>query len=152
MKTIIAGSRTIKDMRHVLKAINKCGWEITEVVCGCAEGVDTLGRQWAQEAGIPVKEFPADWDNIDVPGAVVKTTKYGKRYNGFIRTKCPASCPVVQTTKYGKRYNAAAGPARNQRMADYSEALILIHNGSRGSRDMLKRAKDKGLKIWEVIV
>jgi hypothetical protein len=139
-------------MRHVLKAINKCGWEITEVVCGCAEGVDTLGRErvesghcvremsgsgegvdtlgreWVERAGIPVQEFPADWDNIDVPGAVVKTTKYGK-------------C-----------YNAAAGPARNQRMADYSEALILIHNGSRGSRDMLKRAKAKGLKIFEVIV
>jgi hypothetical protein len=128
MKTIIAGSRTIKDMQHVLKAVADCGWKITEVVSGCAEGVDTLGREWAESTGVPVKEFPADWDNIDAPGAIVKTTKYGKRYN------------------------AAAGPARNQRMADYSEALILIHNGSRGSCDMLKRAKDKGLKIWEVIV
>ena len=61
MKTIIAGSRTIFDYALVKKAIEDSGFEITEVVCGCAKGIDTLGEQWAVENSIPVKYFPADW-------------------------------------------------------------------------------------------
>jgi hypothetical protein len=64
MKTIIAGSRDITDTNTLLLAIADSGWksEITEVVCGKARGVDTLGEQWAKSHGIPVKEFPADWE------------------------------------------------------------------------------------------
>jgi len=35
---------------------------ITEVVCGMQRGVDLAGKAWADERGIPVKPFPADWD------------------------------------------------------------------------------------------
>lgn len=34
---------------------------ITEEVCGLAEGVDTEGQHWASHAGVPVKTFRADW-------------------------------------------------------------------------------------------
>jgi hypothetical protein len=61
VKTIIAGSRDIKDYDLVLEAIEESGFEITEVVCGKARGVDTLGERWANESGIPVAEFPADY-------------------------------------------------------------------------------------------
>lgn len=61
MKTIVAGSRSITDYEVVKKAIEKSGFAITEVVCGCAEGVDTLGARWGRANGIPVKMFPADW-------------------------------------------------------------------------------------------
>lgn len=51
--------------------------------------------------------------------------------------------------KLGKK----AGPIRNQEMAEYAEALILIYDGvSRGSSDMLERAKKKGLQIHVHIV
>jgi hypothetical protein len=35
---------------------------LTEVVSGCAPGIDRLGGAWAKRRGIPVKPFPADWD------------------------------------------------------------------------------------------
>jgi hypothetical protein len=62
MKVIIAGSRTIKDYKLVESAIKNSGFKITEVVCGCASGVDTLGEKWALANNIKVKKFPADWD------------------------------------------------------------------------------------------
>lgn len=63
MKTIIAGSRTITDLRFLEESIEKSGLTITEVVCGGARGVDDLGRKWAGNGNrVPVKMFPADWD------------------------------------------------------------------------------------------
>lgn len=64
MKTIIAGSRSEKRFAQVIlafKATNLPLDAVTEVVSGCADGVDRLGEQWAQMAGIPVKRFPAKW-------------------------------------------------------------------------------------------
>jgi len=74
MKTIIAGPRSFTSERIFHSIIKKYPSEITEVVCGMARGVDMLGYKWAKENGIPVKEFPADWE------------KYGKRA-GPIRNK-----------------------------------------------------------------
>lgn len=62
MRVIIAGSRTIKDARLVEEGIRLSGFDITEVVCGCANGVDKLGEAWAIYNQIPVARFPADWD------------------------------------------------------------------------------------------
>ncbi len=61
MKTIIAGSRSITDMQQLHAAIRACGFEITEVVCGEARGVDKMGRWWAEQHSIPVVSFPARW-------------------------------------------------------------------------------------------
>ena len=61
MRTIIAGSRTCKDIHQLIEALNKIDWQITEVVCGKASGADHLGELWANFMNIPVKEFPADW-------------------------------------------------------------------------------------------
>ena len=62
MKVIIAGSRTITDMAILVQAISDSGFAITEVVSGGASGVDTLGEQWADENGVGVRLFRADWD------------------------------------------------------------------------------------------
>lgn len=62
MKTIIAGSRNINDLRLLEKAIEASGISISEVVCGGARGVDDLGRKWAGNGNsIPVIMFPAQW-------------------------------------------------------------------------------------------
>lgn len=46
-------------------------------------------------------------------------------------------------------HGRAAGPIRNQEMADAGEALIAIWDGkSRGTADMIKRAKAKGLPVY----
>ena len=81
IRVIIAGSRNITNIALVelacYQAVQKWAKDgikdyITEVVCGEAKGVDTLGKELAQKGKIPVKSFPADWN------------KYGKRA-GYIR-------------------------------------------------------------------
>lgn len=37
------------------------GFDVSEVVCGMARGVDLLGKSWAEKEGVPVKEMPANW-------------------------------------------------------------------------------------------
>lgn len=74
MKTIIAGSRGIRDLKVVLEAVEECGFEVTSVVSGCAQGVDTLGEIYAGQNNLPVHKYPAQWD------------KYGKAA-GPIRNK-----------------------------------------------------------------
>lgn len=65
MKVIIAGSRTASK-RDVWNAICACPFrkEITEVICGCAQGADTFGAQWAKSLNIPVSFMPADWNKF----------------------------------------------------------------------------------------
>jgi len=33
-------------------------------------GADQLAREWAEDRGVDVDPYPADWDNIERPGAV----------------------------------------------------------------------------------
>lgn len=61
MKTIIAGSRTISNKALVLAAVNAAPFDVTEVVCGGAAGVDSLGADLAREHNVPVTYFPAEW-------------------------------------------------------------------------------------------
>ena len=70
MKVIIAGTRykdkankiPFDDFKLIVEAVERSGFEITEVVCGMAIGVDKLGEQWAIANNIPVKEMPANWN------------------------------------------------------------------------------------------
>lgn len=74
MKTIIAGSRSFNCYLTLLDAIRQFPFEITEVISGTANGADKLGEQWAEEHGVPIIQFPADW------------SKYGKRA-GYVRNE-----------------------------------------------------------------
>ena len=62
MKVIIAGSRNINDYKLLVDTIQRSGYDITEVVSGCATGVDWLGEQWARANDVPIKEMPANWN------------------------------------------------------------------------------------------
>jgi len=104
MKTIIAGSRSITDFSTVEKAVEESGWKnkITEIVSGCARGIDKLGEMWARNHGIPVKRFPADWDkhgrsagyrrNIDM-------AKYGDALVAIWRNNSKGTANMVNTMK-----------------------------------------------------
>lgn len=61
MKVIIAGSRGILEMAPVARAIEQSGFLISEVVCGEANGVDTLGKVWARLNNVPVVSFRPNW-------------------------------------------------------------------------------------------
>ena len=62
MKVIIAGGREINDYELVLKAVLNAGFDITAVVSGGARGVDSLGEKFAEEVGLELFRFPAEWD------------------------------------------------------------------------------------------
>lgn len=124
MKTIIAGSRTNVTQADVLKAMNDAPFKITEVVSGTAKGADTFGELIANANGVPVKQFPADWKNLDVTPCKVKQNRYGK-------------------------YNALAGHNRNRDMAEYAEALVAVWDGkSPGTRNMIQTMNNLGKEIY----
>ena len=70
MKVIIAGTRykdlemriPFDDYGLIVQAVERSGFNMTELVCGMAIGVDKLGEQYAINRSIPVKEMPARWD------------------------------------------------------------------------------------------
>lgn len=64
-----------------------------------------------------------------------------------------ADIPIRRFPADWKLHGNSAGVKRNGVMALYADALILVWDGqSPGSADMLRRAKQRKLKIHEVIV
>lgn len=68
IKLIIAGTRSLDDdtvydaLVEFFERERALYSSITEVVSGTARGVDRVGELFAFNAGLPVKQFPADWD------------------------------------------------------------------------------------------
>lgn len=91
MKVVIAGSRNLTDPILLEEAIRDSGFEITEVLCGRATGVDELGRVWAEAAGIPVRYFPADWK------------KWGKSAGPRRNAEMARECDALIAVTYGSR-------------------------------------------------
>jgi len=91
MKVIIAGGRDITDPNLVLEAIDKSWFNITEVVCGMARGVDTLGKEWAEAHGIPVKEFPANWSKFHRAAGPIRNAEMAKYADALIAIMKPGS-------------------------------------------------------------
>jgi hypothetical protein len=68
MKLIIAGSRSFSDMDYMLNSLNSLidsgdlpSEKEWEVVCGEARGADMFGAILANQNGIPIINFPAQW-------------------------------------------------------------------------------------------
>lgn len=94
----------------------------------CPTGTDFEARSWARHHGVMYRSFPADWDNITRPGA------------------------VVRTRRGGKKYDAAAGPARNKKMmatsiAEGYSAVVLATKGGDGTRNAIACAVDHGIEV-----
>ena len=130
-KLIIAGSRSISDMKVLEKAISYFDIkveDIKEVVSGLAFGVDTLGKWWGEKHNIPVKEFPAKWNDLETPPVYIKENKHGK-------------------------YNCLAGIVRNKQMGDYADKLLaIIKDDSPGTSNMIEYMKEikKEVMVYEV--
>lgn len=95
----------------------------TVFVSGMAQGPDIFIVNWSKEHGWRWSEFPADWANLDVPGAIIKPGPRGD-------------------------YNARAGFTRNQDMANVSTHGLGFWNGSStGTKDMVDRCKQKQINL-----
>lgn len=109
MRTIVAGSRTIKDYSIVKQAIENSGFDVTTLISGTADGVDKLAEQWAVENNVTIEQHTEDWN------------------------------------KWGR----AAGPVKNQEMADCAEACIIVWDKvSKGTKNMMMQAIKNGLKLY----
>ena len=108
MKLIIAGGRDYTRRKSDVAFLDGIKEQVTEVVSGCYTGADAFGEKWAWRNGIPVKQFPADWD----------------------------------------RYGKPAGPIRNQQMAKYADAVVLLPGGE-GTASMYREAVIQGLRIFD---
>lgn len=84
MKVIIAGSRIIKNYHLVAPHIEAAPFEITEVVCGMAQGIDLIGKEWADRNGIPGKYFPADWKKHGMSAGPIRNMDMAKYADALI--------------------------------------------------------------------
>lgn len=72
-KVCVLGSRSITDYDLIERIINDSGFEISELVSGhCRRGIDYLGEVWAKKHSISIKPFPADWNDLSHPDAVIR--------------------------------------------------------------------------------
>lgn len=129
MRIVVTGGRNFADAAMVDRALSAVHRKhgITALIEGEASGADTLCRKWAEAHGIAVKDFPANWSDVDRPGAIVR-----KRRDGSL-------------------YDAAAGSIRNQRMIDEGrpDAAVAFPGGS-GTADMVRRLNHAGIPTWNL--
>lgn len=129
MRLIIAGSRKLELSTTFIQelVLHFSITPVTEIVSGAARGVDASGERFARVFKLDLSKFPANWDDLTVPGA------------------------IIRQDKNGRKYNSKAGVTRNTLMAEYADALLLIWDGeSSGSRDMRAKMLAKNKPIYEV--
>ena len=119
MKLIIAGSRKVLDKSVVEEGIRLAlaQWNlpVEEVVSGKqvtykygrpVGGVDWFGEQWAQEHGIPVKPFPADWARFRKPAGMIRNRQmaaYGTHLVAVWNGVSPGTANMIdEMQKLGK--------------------------------------------------
>lgn len=78
MKCIIAGSRTINDYVFVCNMIKESNYNITEVICGAAIGIDSLGARWADENNKICRKMPANWKKYGKAAGPIRNDEMGK--------------------------------------------------------------------------
>lgn len=122
MRLLVFGGRNYADVAHVAREI-ECmiaGHDPRDITIieGGATGADAHAKAWARanaHRGVKHLPFPADWENLNAPGAVVARGRHGL-------------------------YNVRAGFDRNQRMLDEGKPThALGFPGGTGTADMIRR-------------
>lgn len=93
IRLVVAGSRSFNDYIHfsteLEEHIRQYGDRRIVFISGMAQdGADAMVVRWCKENDHDWAEFPAKWDDLDAPGAVIKTNRFGNDYNvlaGFAR-------------------------------------------------------------------
>lgn len=80
--------------------------------------------------------------NGGAPGTDAMASAYA-RAHGLTLIEVPADWD---------RYGRAAGPIRNQLMLDrHRPDLVVAFEGGKGTYDMIRRARNAGYKVWEIM-
>lgn len=129
MRLVVTGGRDYSDTQRAFAALDDLHARrpITVLIEGEADGLDKRARVWAVRRGITVEPYPAPWDDIDHPEA------------------------MVRRRRDGKLYDANAGPRRNQQMIDEGRPDYgLVFPGGTGTADMRRRLVAAGIPFEEV--
>lgn len=135
-RIVVFGSRTYNNYHEfsgfIKDMVFELGVDLKEIlfITGKAwKGADNMIIQWCREHDVDWKEYPAKWNDLEVEGAVIKTSRQGKPYN------------------------AVAGHQRNQTMAEVSNLGWGFYDGqSPGTRDMIARCKRLSLETKVILV
>ena len=88
-----------------------------------------------------------EYDNIEiVQGGATGVDSIAKQYAK------DRGLPCKEFPAIWDLYGLSAGAIRNNEMAKYSDVLIAFYSGTAGTRNMIKAAKSKGLKVHIVEV
>jgi predicted Rossmann fold nucleotide-binding protein DprA/Smf involved in DNA uptake len=82
MKIAIVGSRDYKRLDKVRAFVASLPKD-TVIISGGAAGVDLEAERAADKLGLKKEIFPADWNNLSHPDAVIRTNKFGKKYDAI---------------------------------------------------------------------
>lgn len=129
-RVLVFGGRDYANQEWLFRVLDAADdfLEFGLVIHGAAPGADTLAEEWAKARGVDVLAFPAAWDDIGRPGA------------------------VVRHTRAGKPYDAAAGGVRNQKMIDVGRPTVAIgFPGGTGTRDMTRRVIGASIPLFEIV-
>jgi hypothetical protein len=145
MKIIICGPRDFNYYDHLLIEFYKIVKQLIldhiiveedlhttiEIVSGGATGTDHLAELLAENYGIPLKVFPAQWEDLTTQPCLVRT-------NGL-----------------GKSYNVLAGKNRNREMAEYASQdkdsiCVAVWRDTPGTNDMIEQAEKKGIRVFKI--
>lgn len=84
MRTIIAGSRSIKDIEDIMMAVFNSQIKPTVVLSGGASGADSLGEDWALKSDIPLEIYPADWEHNGKAAGYIRNQEMAENADALI--------------------------------------------------------------------
>ena len=128
MRVAVCGGREFSDRKRVFEALDTVheATPIAELMHGDCRGADRLAAEWAGARGIPISAYPADWNNIDLPGAKIRV-------------------------RNGRPYDATAGFRRNLRMLiEGAPQLVIAFPGGPGTEHMVAQAFKRDLAVLSV--
>ena len=121
MKTIIAGSRSIDDPQIVWDVIAASGFKISQVVSGCARGVDKMGEGWAEDHGIPVVRFPAFWSGHGKKAGIMRNEDMGNYAEALIAVWDGESRGTAHMIEYARQKGLAVSVALVHNLANEND-------------------------------
>lgn len=87
MKIIVAGSRHFTDYEFVKGKMDNLflpHFKPEQIICGMCPGADLLGKRWAEENGIDVIEFPANFKLLGKAAGPVRNAQMAEYGDGLI--------------------------------------------------------------------
>lgn len=112
MKVIIAGSRGITHIEKYMcptdlvdMAITESKFDVSCVVCGMARGADVYGKMWANKYGIPVEEYPAEWNKYGRSAGYKRNVQMAENANALIALWDGESSGTEHMINIAKKHN-----------------------------------------------